>query len=256
MEIRPYSIRWSLMASPNSAEKIWSYYKGRLQTTQQDARKRNEIALIHMNLVREIAHRMEGQCAERYEDLEQIGFVGLTRAIERFNPTKGVAFSSFAVPYIRGEILHFLRDHGSGVKIPRRWREFSASSNLAERAWSLRQGKPPTEQELADEMGCGVVKLRQVREAIANQQAISLDAKPQEIANPETYAEQVEGGNRLEVAWKNLRQSFSELSVKEQDVIGALYFQRESRKAIGAKQHLDASHLRATIHQALSRIAN
>lgn len=84
---------------------------------------RNQLVKLNTGLVRKVAHRVRRQCAEPYEDLEQIGYIGLIRAIERFDPHQGCAFSSFAVPYIRGEMLHFLRDKGSVVKIPRRWQE-------------------------------------------------------------------------------------------------------------------------------------
>ena len=59
---------------------------------------RNKLVRMNAGLVRKIAHRVSHQCAEPYEDLEQIGYLGLIRAIERFNPTQGCAFSSFAVP--------------------------------------------------------------------------------------------------------------------------------------------------------------
>ena len=67
------------------------------------------------------AHHWVNQCAESYEDLLQVGCIGLIRAIERFDTTKGSAFSSFAMPYIRGEIQHYLRDRSYSVRIPRRW---------------------------------------------------------------------------------------------------------------------------------------
>lgn len=96
-------------------DELWSqYYHTRsLKLCNQLARKNDKLAL-------KIAHRMSGQCAESIEDLSQIARIGLLKAIERFDPNAGVAFSSFAVPYIRGEILHFMRDHFGSVKIPRR----------------------------------------------------------------------------------------------------------------------------------------
>ena len=105
-----------------SMELLMTYHNGK---GQLDDRKqlalRNRLVKLNAGLVRKIAHRVSHQCAEPYEDLEQIGYIGLIRAIERFDPTQGCAFSSFAVPYIRGEMLHFLRDRGSSIKVPRRW---------------------------------------------------------------------------------------------------------------------------------------
>ena len=84
---------------------------------------RNKLVELNIGLVRKVAHQICRKCAEPYEDLEQIGYLGLIRAIERFDPLQGAAFSSFAIPYIRGEMLHYLRDKGSMMRIPRRWQE-------------------------------------------------------------------------------------------------------------------------------------
>lgn len=86
-------------------------------------RLRNELIQENQNLARKVAHKFVGQCSESYEDLEQIAVLGLIKAVERFDPGKGNAFSSFAVPFIRGSILHFLRDHGRTVSVPRVWQE-------------------------------------------------------------------------------------------------------------------------------------
>lgn len=99
-----------------ASEALWHEYR------KTDSIKiRNQIAELNDRLARKIAHRMAGQSAEPIEDLTQTARAGLIRAIERFDHRKGVAFSSFAVPFIRGEILHDQRDHGFGhLKIPRR----------------------------------------------------------------------------------------------------------------------------------------
>lgn len=87
---------------------------------------RNRIMELNFGLVRKEAHHWVAQCKESYEDLLQVGCLGLIRAIERFNIEKGHAFSSFAIPYIRGEIQHYLRDKGYSVRIPRRWLDLEA----------------------------------------------------------------------------------------------------------------------------------
>lgn len=80
---------------------------------------RNKIATANRGLVQKVARKLTHTCHESFEDLEQLCFMGLLKAVEKYDPDKGVAFSSFAVPYIRGEALHHLRDHGATVKIPR-----------------------------------------------------------------------------------------------------------------------------------------
>ena len=85
------------------------------------ARIRNRLVEMNLGLVRKEAHRWKNQCQESFEDLQQIGCIGLIQAIERFDISRGIAFSSFAMPYIRGEIQHYLRDKSPTVRIPRKW---------------------------------------------------------------------------------------------------------------------------------------
>jgi RNA polymerase sigma-B factor len=85
------------------------------------ARLRNQIVELNLGLVRKEAHYWVSQCKETYDDLLQVGSIGLINAIDKFEVGKGYAFSTFAMPYIRGEIQHYLRDKSSVLKMPRRW---------------------------------------------------------------------------------------------------------------------------------------
>ena len=89
---------------------------------------RNQLVQMNIGLVRREAHRWLHQSGESFDDLMQVGSLGLIRAIERFDLSKGFAFSSFAIPYIRGEIQHYLRDKGGAMKIPRRWQALQHQS--------------------------------------------------------------------------------------------------------------------------------
>jgi RNA polymerase sigma-B factor len=89
------------------------------------AEVRNRLVQLNLGLVRKEAHHWINQCTENYEDLLQVGSLGLIRAIERFDMSKGHAFSSFAIPYIRGEIQHYLRDKGCPVRFRVAGRRYS-----------------------------------------------------------------------------------------------------------------------------------
>ncbi|MFB6275249.1 MAG: sigma-70 family RNA polymerase sigma factor, partial [Halothece sp.] len=119
----------------------------RIYQSNKSQRIRNRIVELNMGLVRKEAHHWVNQCSESYEDLVQVGCMGLIRAIERFQLSKGNAFSSFAIPYIRGEIQHYLRDRSTSVKIPRRWLELKQQAVKA--SYQLREelNRQPTEQE-------------------------------------------------------------------------------------------------------------
>lgn len=137
---------------------------------------RNKLVNLHTGLVRKIAHQFSHQCTEPYEDLEQIGYLGLIRAIERFNPKQGYAFSSFAVPYIRGEIMHFLRDRSGLVKIPRRWQEVYNQGQKVRRELTITLGRCPTDTELARQLNVSIQEWYDSNLAAQNRMALSLDS--------------------------------------------------------------------------------
>lgn len=137
---------------------------------------RNQLVEIHKGLVRKMAYKFVHQCHEPYEDLEQIGYLGLIRAIERFDPSQGYAFSSFAVPYIRGEILHFLRDRSTLVKIPRRWQELYNQGQLLCKELTLSLGRPVKDTEIAEKLHISVQEWQECKLANQNRMPLSLDA--------------------------------------------------------------------------------
>lgn len=139
---------------------------------------RNKLVQLHTGLVRKMAHKFSHQCNEPYEDLEQIGYFGLIRAIERFDPTQGYAFSSFAVPYIRGEMLHFLRDRSSLLKIPRRWQELYNEGQKIRKELAVSLGRPPKDSEIATILKVSVQEWQETKLAAQNRLPLSLDATP------------------------------------------------------------------------------
>jgi RNA polymerase sigma-B factor len=123
-----------------------------------------------------MAHKFSHQCNEPYEDLEQIGYFGLIRAIERFDPSQGYAFSSFAVPYIRGEMLHFLRDRSTLLKIPRRWQELYNEGQKVRKELAEILGRPPKDSEIARQLKVSVQEWQETKLAAQNRMPLSLDA--------------------------------------------------------------------------------
>ena len=135
---------------------------------------RNRIATINHRLALAIAHREKSRRVLDVADLEQLASIGLIKAIEKFDPSKGVAFSSFAVPFIRGEIMHFCRDHDTTVKIPRRWREQADSVRKAQKDL-LEQGRDVSALTVALSMGFSAERWREIEQATSNYTVISLD---------------------------------------------------------------------------------
>lgn len=147
----------------------------RIYQSNKSQHIRNRIVELNMGLVRKEAHHWVNQCGESYEDLVQVGCMGLIRAIERFQLSKGNAFSSFAIPYIRGEIQHYLRDRSTSVKIPRRWLELKQQAMKA--SYQLREelNRQPTEKEIANKLNISLKEWQEVKLAAKNREPLSLD---------------------------------------------------------------------------------
>lgn len=144
------------------------------------ARLRNEIVELNYGLVRREAHYWTNQCTESYDDLLQVGCIGLIRAIERFELSKGIAFSSFAIPYIRGEIQHYLRDKGVMVRIPRRWLALQQQAVGVSRSLREKYNRQPTDAEVAAALDISVAEWQEVKLAWTNRSPLSLDTPSQE----------------------------------------------------------------------------
>lgn len=138
---------------------------------------RNKLVKLHIGLVRKMAHKFSHQCSEPYEDLEQIGYFGLIRAIERFDPSQGYAFSSFAVPYIRGEMLHFLRDRSTLLKIPRRWQELYNEGQKVRKELAEILGRPPKDAEIAKRLKVSLQEWQETKLAAQNRMTSPTNAK-------------------------------------------------------------------------------
>jgi RNA polymerase sigma-B factor len=149
-----------------------------LRTYQQSrsAEVRNKLVELNFGLVRKETHYWINQCHESYDDLLQVGCLGLIRAIEKFEVSKGYAFSSFAVPYIRGEIQHYLRDKGVTVRIPRRWLALQQQAIGVSRSLREKYNRPPTDSEIAAALEVSPQEWQEIKLAWMNRSPLSLDA--------------------------------------------------------------------------------
>ncbi|NET56127.1 MAG: RNA polymerase sigma factor SigF [Symploca sp. SIO2E6] len=136
---------------------------------------RNQLVQLNFGLVRKEAHHWVNQCTESYDDLLQVGCIGLIRAIERFDTTKGSAFSSFATPYIRGEIQHYLRDRSCSVRIPRRWLVLRQQSVTIIHNLRVKLNRQPTDAEIAAALNIPLTEWQEITLAHQNREPLSLD---------------------------------------------------------------------------------
>lgn len=114
-----------------------------------DRAARDEMVRRGQALVKSLARNYSGR-GERFDDLVQVGSVGLVKAIDRFNPDAGTRFVAFAAPNITGEIKRHFRDHCWLLHVPRSVQELDAKVNRESERFASQTGRRPTVQELAD----------------------------------------------------------------------------------------------------------
>ena len=119
-----------------------------------DAKAEEVLLRENMGLVKSVAARFLGRGAE-FEDLCQLGSIGMLKAIRNFDTSYGTAFSTYAVPLIIGEIKRFLRDDGM-IKVSRELRQKGAYLLRRKEEFTSEHGREPTVTELADFCGCSV----------------------------------------------------------------------------------------------------
>lgn len=223
---------------------------------QPSVRLRNRLVRMNMGLVRKIAHQLAQQCAENYEDLEQCGYLGLISAIERFDPSRGHAFSSFAVPYIRGDILHFLRDRAHTVRMPRRWEQLLRESQIRQRQLREELGRQPSDQEMASALGLSMHEWGAVQLAASNRIPLSLNNRIHQSDSLTTLEESlVDWRNQLQQLDKEdhgeLLQALEKIEAKAREGIQLVFFNQLSRKEAAQQMGVNPITVTRRINQGL-----
>jgi RNA polymerase sigma-B factor len=137
---------------------------------------RNSLIEMNLSLVQYAATRFRHRGPQEMEDIVQVGTIGLIKAIDRFELTRGVEFTSFAVPYITGEIKRFFRDTSWAVHVPRRLQEVRLELSKATEELRTRLDRTPTTTELAELMQLEPAEVVEAQKASNGYTAVSLDA--------------------------------------------------------------------------------
>ncbi len=142
---------------------------------------REELVRSHLPLVRAIARRYGGR-GEEFDDLVQVGALGLVKASGRFDPTRGTAFASFAAPAVEGEIRRHLRERGPGLRLPRETQRMSTELKRSRAELAAALGRSPTVQEVAAALGADVADVERLiaAEEASDPIAISTDGEADE----------------------------------------------------------------------------
>jgi RNA polymerase sigma-B factor len=234
-----------------TGERLWQEY--RVSPTPQ---LREQLVEHYRSLARATVRRLCHFCDE---DLEQVAMVALVKAVDRFDPARDNAFSTYAVPTILGEVRHYLRDQGRLIRYPRALQELRERVRVRERELIQANGQVPTLGEVAASLG---VDLDQIVEALAAEERchpLSLNAPvgASEDGKPQAMDEWIgERDRRLEcveaeVAWG---QVLEQLGPQLKQVIQLRYFQQLSQQEVGQRMGCSQMHISRLERRALARL--
>lgn len=139
-----------------------------------DAEARDQLIVNHINLVRFLASKFKNR-GESLEDLVQVGTIGLIKAIDRFDPERGLEFTTYATPTIMGEIKRHFRDKGWSVRVPRRLQELSAKVNQASDELTNQLQRSPSVAEIAEHLGTSVDEVLEAMESSSAYSSVPLE---------------------------------------------------------------------------------
>jgi RNA polymerase sigma-B factor len=142
---------------------------------RERAAAREDLVHLHLPLVEHCARRFRNR-GEPFEDLVQVGTIGLIKSVDRFEADRGVEFSTYATPTIIGEIKRYFRDKGWAIRVPRRLQELRMQIVNTTSELTQELGRSPTPRELSEKIGCSVEEIIEGMESSNAYATLSLDA--------------------------------------------------------------------------------
>lgn len=219
---------------------------------------RDQLVMMHHNLVRFLAGKFANR-GEPLEDLVQVGVIGLINAIDRFDPSRGTKFSTYATPTIVGEIRRHFRDKAWSLKVPRRLQELNHSTSKAAEELSRSMGHAPTIQEIAEHVGASEEETLEAIELGNAYDTVSLDTKltGEGDSTPLTLAEFVGG---LDASLQNIdtfgdiKQAVDSLEPRERAIIYFRFFKDMSQTEVAKRLNVSQMHVSRLQQRALRHL--
>jgi RNA polymerase sigma-B factor len=225
--------------------------------SHRDEAAREELIRRFLPLARQLARRYE-RADEPIDDLVQVASMGLVKAVERFDPSRGVAFSSFAVPTILGELKRYFRDVGWAVHVPRGMQERALEVNRAVTELSRDLGRSPTPAELAGFTGLSHEEVLEAMEAAVAYDSVSLEApRSDDDPDSEGVAERIgveDSGYELAEYAATLAPELRALSERDRLVLQLRFGEDMTQSEIAERIGVSQMHVSRLIRRALAQV--
>lgn len=226
---------------------------------EKDPILRGKIVFAYRSLVEYIAKKMAYNYDD-YDDLIQVGTIGLLKSLERFKPSRDTDFGTFATPNIIGEIKHYFRDKKNIVKIPRRLQELYTKIRNYIKYISQEDGRSPTVREIAQALNVSEEEILESMEATQSTKVISLDATSHsENASDDEPHSLIEnlGVSSMDEALLNeesLSTAISTLGEREQKIILYRYYDGLTQREISQKMNISQMHVSRLLIYAIKEL--
>ncbi|SED89580.1 RNA polymerase sigma-B factor [Streptomyces sp. 2231.1] len=219
---------------------------------------RSTLIEMNMSLVRYAAGRFRSRGAEEMEDIVQVGMIGLIKAIDRFELTREVEFTSFAIPYIVGEIKRFFRDTTWAVHVPRRLQEARVQLARATEELRSRLGRTPTVKELSELMSLPEDEVREARLAANGYNSSSLDAAIGGSEDGESALQDFIGAEDQALGlvedFHTLGPLLAELDERDRQIIHMRFVEELTQAQIGEHLGVSQMHVSRLLSRTLGRL--
>nr|BAA04283.1 sigma factor [Streptomyces griseus] len=251
------------------ARRLSRLFFDRLQVLEEGTHEyqyaRNTLIEMNLSLVRFAANRFRNRGSGDMEDIVQVGTIGLIKAIDRFDLSREVEFTSFAVPYIVGEIKRFFRDTSWAVHVPRRLQELRVDLAKAKESLAGDLDRDPTVRELAQDLGIEESEVTEGIVASNGYTAGSLDM-PTDTAEAgpgqhsgRTFADVLGEPDPAMETVENLHALaplLGELDERERRIIDMRFGQEMTQAQIGAELGISQMHVSRLLSRMLGKLRN
>jgi RNA polymerase sigma-B factor len=207
-------------------------------------------------LVRSCVRQYRGS-PEPVEDLMQVGYVGLLKAMNNFDPAFGSSLSAYAVPCVSGEIKRHFRDKRWQVHVRRSAQELLLELRKATEDLTHTLGRQPNDGELAERLGCTAEDLLEARQADLVFTAYSLDAPLSDRDDPAQLGDVLGGedeGMEHAIDMEAVSTHWDELPEREQRILVMRFYGNLTQAEIGARLGISQMHVSRLLARALSHL--
>jgi RNA polymerase sigma-B factor len=219
-------------------------------------RARERLIQQYMPLVKSLARR-HSKRGEQYEDLVQVGSIGLIKAVDRFDAERGVEFGAFAIPNIAGEIKRYIRDRAWPIKIPRRLQELHPGLCSCSAELSAQLERPATIAEIAQRSGVEEPEVEAALAVTRIQSPVSLSGGGTGQDADDDFADfdgVLDGGYELGEQRAVLAAGFRVLNARERRLLHLRFFAGMSQPQIAREVGISQIHVSRLTRQALEKM--